>query len=303
MKECHYSLDQLMEIRDYNDRCILFMSLAPTEDIKEKIYHILYDGGYQNYALASDICNKDGPLIEATRRLTMAYVLLRNPQTFDLLVQNNINLFHGTNGNALPSILKYGLTSLKEARNNNITISTGEQWSRRTENRNFISFTDMISVADYYSQFSPVEGTEQLNFEVVIGTTLEDVDKIRCTIFSDTIEVGVRKNLPLDKIRMIMVPSDKIDFVKKIVGDQIVVAPLDYKDAFFYVDDEYSLFIDEKRLEEFKKGQRKESKTFSREEVSSLSHTGVLANVKVMIEKMKSLFSGGEVISYDARIR
>lgn len=54
----------------------------------------------------------------------MAYVLATYPETFEVLSENNIDLFHGTNINALPDILKYGMNSLQELSNKGITVST-----------------------------------------------------------------------------------------------------------------------------------------------------------------------------------
>jgi hypothetical protein len=104
-----------MEDRDYPKLCNLFISLAQTKEQKEKLESILYNGGYLDYSISSDVVNKDNPSIEACRRITMAYLILRNPDTFDMMVKNKVCLYHGTNGNALPGILTYGLNSVVES--------------------------------------------------------------------------------------------------------------------------------------------------------------------------------------------
>ena len=49
--------------------------------------------------------------VEFYRRTKLLEVAVKNPNAFEQITKNNINLFHGTNINALPSILKYGLLS------------------------------------------------------------------------------------------------------------------------------------------------------------------------------------------------
>jgi len=55
---------------------------------------------------------KNNPHLERKKRVAFAYLLATNPETFEMIDKNNINLFHGTNANALPNILKYGLITV-----------------------------------------------------------------------------------------------------------------------------------------------------------------------------------------------
>jgi len=78
---------------------------------KKKWNGILYEGGYDNFSASSGIM-KNNPHLERKKRVAFAYLLATNPETFEMIDKNNINLFHGTNANALPNILKYGLITV-----------------------------------------------------------------------------------------------------------------------------------------------------------------------------------------------
>ena len=107
MQYSDFTLDQMFErCKNYQDVCNIFFELAKDSERKEQLESILYTGGYKDFGCSSKISNKDNPGIELRRRLSMAYLLIRNPKSFDYFVENQINLFHGTNANALPSILK-----------------------------------------------------------------------------------------------------------------------------------------------------------------------------------------------------
>ena len=72
----------------------------------------MYYGKYESRDIAfSKRGNKDNDEMEMKRRISMAFLFVCNPDTFVFLVTNHVNLFHGTNGNALHQILKYGLQS------------------------------------------------------------------------------------------------------------------------------------------------------------------------------------------------
>ena len=86
--------------------------------LERKWNGILYDGQYGNYSVDTDLTNKGSATLEMGRRASMAYILATNPETFGILSQNNINLFHGTNINALPNILNYGMKMKINIKNN-----------------------------------------------------------------------------------------------------------------------------------------------------------------------------------------
>lgn len=259
-----YSLEQLLDsCGRYQEICNLFFGLASNEEIKSKLVDVLYNGTCDSFVFSSNIVNKDNPNVEVIRRISMAYLLVKNPDTFDFFVQNKINLFHGTNANALPSILKYGLNSAYESEKNGIYVLTGEKFTRMYNTRNFVSFTDVLGIACDYSTLLPEVEKNNLSFEVVVGTTVGDVIKAgKCNVISDVSEVGVKNKLPLENIKVICVPSSKKAFVKKLVGDKgIAVLSLDgINDRFFYADDIGFINIDYTLYNKLKKDLRKSNK-------------------------------------------
>ena len=90
--------------------------------LERKWNGILYDGQYGNYSVDTDLTNQGSDTLEMGRRAAMAHVLATNPETFEILSQNNINLFHGTNINALPNILIYGMNSFDELSKKGIAV-------------------------------------------------------------------------------------------------------------------------------------------------------------------------------------
>lgn len=253
-----YSLENITEyFSDYDKICACFFELAFDDEMRNKLESVLYEGKYKDFFVCSRICNIDDLESEVKRRVAMAYLLVRNPDTFDVLVDNNINLFHGTDVSVLPSILKYGLNSGAELEKMGINVSTGEKWSRKGgKQRDFISFTDVLDVAEEYSCLSSSNESDSLSFEVLIGTTANDVIKIgRCNVSSEITEVSVKKKFPLENIRVIGVSSEKIDYVKRLVlnKDIIVVAIDDIRNKFYGIDEDLGkIYIYDDELKKFK---------------------------------------------------
>jgi len=310
MEYSDYSLKQIFEnAKNYQEVCNLFFQLVTNDDIKEKLESILYKGGYKEFGISSKITNRDNPFIEMKRRISMAYLLIRNPETFDILVQNKINLFHGTNANALPSILKYGLNSLYDSEAQGIYVSTGEKWSRIIgKSRDFISFTDVLDLAEDYSTLTSDKGKNNLSFEVVIGTTVDDVKRAgKCVVQSEVPEVGVRNKLPIESIRMIGVPSEKVEFVKKIVNnDEIKVLALDgIREKFYYIDDFVcNISIIDNLFNKLQNDLRKSSGGvfFKLEEIKRVM-IGWLSSKVIKVQEGKDDVIGGESLEYDGRSR
>ena len=201
-----------------------------------------------------EVLYKKNPTIEAKKRLNMTYLLLKNPQMIETIQKSGAAFFHGTNANALPNILKYGINSVDESRKNNIDVTTGEEWSRINGNRKFISLTDCLDVALSYAAISPKDNNPNnslLNFGVVVGASLEDMKNLRVFgVGSDISEVGVMGKLPIEHIKFLAVPDDKVEFVKKMVGQkEIDVVSMDMKDIFFNNDFKTKLEILEKDKE------------------------------------------------------
>ena len=190
---------------------------------------------------------KNNPLIEGKKRLNMAYLLLKNPQIVNTIQYTGGHFFHGTNANALPSILKYGINSVDTSVENNIDVITGEKWSRRNGKRDFLSVTDCLDIAMSYAsniELDEKDATgELLNFGIIFGISLEEMDDINTVkVQSNMPEIGILGNLPIDHIKYILVSEDKVLFVQKMIGNRpIEVLPLNTKDQFLCNNNYYKM--------------------------------------------------------------
>lgn len=251
MNYSDFELTQLMCYQQYKDICYKFFALAKDEETKQKLESILYKGGYKDYNPSGGI-EKNNPLIDIQRRIGLAYLIIRNPETFEQLVNNKIVYFHGTDANALPGIIKYGINSVDKSMELGINVTTGENWSRIGGRRDFVSFTDVLDLAREYSMFGSKIKTE-LSFPIIFGTTKENILKSSLRIIrSDVQEVGVNGNFPKELITCIMVPSSKIDIVRKMVGEEVLVLSMDEMQERFYSiyqDGMLSIFMDEEKYE------------------------------------------------------
>ena len=235
-----YSLDQMINYPKIKDAFNKLFDLAQDEKTKAKLEEILYKGGIDGFSFSTKLSNSDNPSVEGQRRIAMANLLVTHPDTFNTLVENKINVFHGTSSAVLSSILTHGLNSGLESQQNGIDVLTGEEWSRGGEQRSFVSFTDLLDMAKGYSAVSTSKSKNDSDFEVVIATTTDDIKQEKLVrIHSDTPEIGVKSKLPSDKIKAIMVPSDKVEVVKSMIKDDDikVLAVDDSKDKFYSVDD------------------------------------------------------------------
>lgn len=187
-----------------------------------------------------------------------------------------------------------------------IHVLTGEKWSRiGGKHRDFVSFTDVLDIAEGYSTIKPEANVNDLSFEVVIGTTVDDIFKVgSCVIPSDIPEVGVINKLPLANIKVIGVPSDKVDYVKKLVlNDEIKVFAIDgINDKFYWFDDfSWDIHIDYDLFDIYKNNLSKpnSSFTFKLEEIRDVMYEWFMSKG---IGKLKNII-GGEKSNYDGRIR
>jgi len=234
-------------IANYEVTCRLLIRLAKDEDTKIKMQEILLNGGYNGFNIHSSLTSKNNPLIEAQRRLSYAYLALRNPKTFDTVVENNINLYHGTKATNLRSILKHGLCTIDESSKQGISINTGEEWSRVNGTRDFISFTDIPDIAEGYASIHE-DPNDPLSFEMIIGITEEDAIKSKiCPIGSDIPEIGIKNTIPPENIRTIFVPTEKLELTKSMLENTgIKVCSVDEsKGKFYYFDDMFCVYLSE----------------------------------------------------------
>ena len=249
MNYSNFELSQLMSCQEYKVICNRFFELAKDEDTKQKLESILYKGGYKDYNPSGGIGKNDW-LIDIQRRISLAYLVIRNPETFEQIVNNKIIYFHGTDANALPGIIKYGINSVDKLMELGINMTTGEKWSRIGGRRSFVSFTDVLDLARRYSTLGAEIETE-LSFPIIFGTTKENIlSSSLSMIKSDVQEVCVNGGISKESISCIMVPSSKIDIIRNIVGTEILVLPMDEMQERFYsvyYDGTLSIFIDEEK--------------------------------------------------------
>ena len=290
-----YFIDQIASPM-YEQVAQKLLSLSENEETKKKISGILYEGGFDNffvngsYNMEKEVLFKNNPSIEASKRLNMAYLLLTNPEMVETMQQTGASFFHGTNANALPSILKYGINSVDKSTENNIEVTTGEEYSRIQGKRSFVSITDCLDEALNYTKINSNIKDQLLNFGVMIGISLKDMKNINTTtIDSDIPEIGVVDNLPLDNIKFLAVPNDKEDFVKKLVGQKdIKIVGMNLDDKFYNLDFKEKLNSLDFSLEN--NISTDSSKTFTKQEVQEEVKKGRFSKIKETFINLKNKF-------------
>ena len=283
-----YNTNNLYTHEEEQEIVKIFMELADQYNVRDKMEEIIYKGTYKNNKFDTNLCINNTECIEMERRFSIAFILLTTPKTLDKLVDNKVCLFHGTTSIALPGIIKSGLNSLRESKSNNLEITTAETWSIRGQFiRDIISFTDDISLAEFYSnnyELKKVEGS----FPIIIGINKSFIDKT-CTqeaYGSDLCEVGIKKHIDLKDISTMLVPSDKVKIVKKMIDDNnIEVLGLDFsKNKFFGIsEDDYGnelgVILNPDKLAMFKEEleTNRKSFSFSLDEIRNFVKNNILA--------------------------
>lgn len=278
-KYSDYPLEKIKS-EEYEELCKELLSMAKDDKIKEKMEAILYDGGYGDFSVITGLTKND-EFIERKRRIGYAYLLVTNPETFDTLTKNGINLFHGTNANALPNILRYGMKSVDEQSINGITTTTGEEYTRVGGKRDFISFSDDIDTALEYA-------STQKTFGVLIGISSGDLRKMKtCRSYSDLPEVRIMNSIPLEYIKTIAVPEDKVEFVRKLVGNnEIIVTPILTDEKFYYIDIETGeVNFDAEKATQLKKQITRTN--FDSKQIAEMSQTRKVSGIRNIYEKIK----------------
>ena len=148
-----YSLEYINS-PEYTKLSEMFFSLAKDDDIKEKMRMVLYEGKLGPSHTSGNLHLKNSYFLEAQNRAGYAYILATHPETFDIIVNNNINLFHGTSSLSLPHILEYGMQSVDMQVARGSYPEGGEAWSRQAGTRDFISFTDSLDISMDYVEMN-----------------------------------------------------------------------------------------------------------------------------------------------------
>ena len=240
-----------------------FYDFAQDDNMKTELDKILKEGKTGNNGLSAHFLRKDNPRIEAQRRISMAYLLVNDRDTYEYLKENYINIFHGTNANALVGIAKYGLQSVDKIIESKREVRSGEAWSRIKGKRSFISVTDVFDIAWNYMQIDPK------SFSAIICTSDEKMgeDNIKtCPVSSDVSEIGIRDELPLGTIKCVLVPKDKVDYVKVLFSDtNIQVLGLSNIDTrYFWFDDFMGCQFNAGEYEKYKANRLEEKEKISK---------------------------------------
>ena len=246
-----------------NDVITSFYDFAQDDSMKNELNKILKEGKIGNNGLGAHFLRKDNPRIEAQRRISMAYLLVNDRDTYEYLKENHINIFHGTNANALVGIAKYGLQSVDKIIESKREVRSGEAWSRIKGKRSFISVTDVFDIAWNYMQIDPK------SFSAIICTSDEKMveDNIKtCPVSSDVSEIGIRDELPLGTIKCVLVPKDKVDYAKVLFSDtNIQVLGLSNIDTrYFWFDDFMGCQFNAGEYEKYKANRLEEKEKISK---------------------------------------
>lgn len=224
-------------------------------------------------------------------------MLATHPETFEIMTKHNINLFHGTKFDALHNILNYGMNSIDELSKKGITISTGERWSRTNGKRDFISFTDDLDTALGYASIQNSQDKQNnSDFSILIGISSDDVKQMKtCSVHSEVPEIGVMNNVPLEYIKFIAVPENKVEYVRKLVNNpNINVTSIDMNDKFYYIDDMDTIYYNTSKIKELME-EKEKAKTFDSESVKKLAEgrkkSGILDVYRKIKNKIKNLIN------------
>lgn len=243
MKYSDYTAEDIFNTdrKNYKKICEIFFGMAKDEETKRQLEGILYNGGFDDFSINIEEC-RNNPILEARNRIAYANLLVTCPETFKMIKDNNITVFHGTNSNALPNIIKSGMKSGKDLTKEGVSVITGEQNLIKDVQRSFISFTNSFDLANDFGILEP----DNYSFGVMIGLTDEVLKRQkRSAIGSDYPEIGIYNSIPKEDIKFIGVPPDRVEFVKRIVNDEnVIVAPVNFGERFYYFEDYGEIHID-----------------------------------------------------------
>ena len=291
MNYSDYTTEQVIKsVINYEDVCTKLIDLGKDEETKRKLGEILYNGGFDGYRVSTTFQIRGNPNTEAKKRIAVANLLIRNPETFEFFRANGINLYHGTNANALSSILYNGLKSHSKSKAEGINVITGEASTRYNHERSFVSLTDVLDLARGYATLHPQGGEEQLSFPVLFCMNEASIKGyIQCWIDSDLPEIGIKDGIAPKDIIAVCVPSEKVEFVKKLASETgiEVLAADGFDESFYYVDEFEEVLINEEKYKALKdKSEPKKQESFSLKSLKELACKRKFKDIIVMLKKM-----------------
>lgn len=227
--ESMYSLQSIRENNTYFKAMEkLLFDLVVTNEQRLTLEDILYRGKYDNYQTLNVMSN---PNSVGSYRIAMANLFLNNPETFQYLFNNHLNLFHGApaDSNKLISILNKGLLSTSKFEENGIPMKKSI----------FPILDQAISLStdiDQTKEFSFSNNNDQFPIIICTNADLFNVYPDRNYQLSARIE----GEIPVDNIGALLVPEDKVDYVKSLVGDRnIQVLAMNFDSFYSYEFDNY----------------------------------------------------------------
>lgn len=295
-KYSDYSPEQIID-ENYRKVCDRLLSKVKDEKVLEKMKSILYEGGIGEYGVNSGRASKDNPFLDGKKRIAIAYLMATTPETFELIEKNNIQIFHGTNINALPSILIHGLNSVDGLTEKGVEVTTGENWSRIGGKRNYMSFTDDLDVALDYARIKPSKETKGESFGIVLGMNQEGLEGLsECSVDSDLPEIGIQGNVSIDRIKMIAVPKERVEIVKRLVNNEnISVVAMDMEEKeYYYTGADIVKFRDEEENQDIN-GKNQ----FTRDDVKGLAKERKQSRIQSVFNKIKQAFKGKTKENYE----
>lgn len=92
----NYSPDEF-NVQSYKNLCEVLLKYAPDNESKRKMEGILYRGGFDDYSVNEyyDMMNHGSAHLEMQKRVGMAWLISRYPQTFDVIQKRRIYLKFG----------------------------------------------------------------------------------------------------------------------------------------------------------------------------------------------------------------
>ena len=219
-----------------------FLELANSDIQKDALEQIMKYGEYNGFKLNSMLSNeKDSERSERNRRIEFAEMILHDESLFFKLANNKLNCFHGTEGQALETILNNGLLSSIKLSEKGIQLKTGEEYeySKKyadiyemygsAEKRHFTSLTDDFSTSVIYALFVTTEFQEQ--FKKKFGKEFDKIPIIICFngnniaqkygnslvhVKSTCNEIGITTSINPSDIKCIITSYDKIEYVQSL---------------------------------------------------------------------------------------
>ena len=199
----------------------LLFDLVTTNEQRLTLEDILYRGKYDNFLT---LRVKSNPTSVGAYRIAMANLFLNNPETFHYLFNNHLNLFHGTStdSNKLISILDKGLLSPSKSLENGISLQPSLL--------DILDETILVSTDIDQAKWYTLPKSDD-KFPIIICIDSDSFETYPDN--NDQLSARIEGEIPVDNIGAILVPEDKVDYVKSLVGDRnIQVLAMNF-DSFY----------------------------------------------------------------------